>query len=384
MKILRTFLILCAFAWSSLAFASVEQPASIKILLKKNAAEALLEVKGGYTIYNPYDDAKLSSGLFGKRFLVRPVKDGIKWGEVFPGIYQIKIVPDSKDTSILVDGIQYEGNLSIFKIGSIINIVNELPVESFLRSTLSSQFVYPHEEEVMSAVSIAARTMAYCHVNKNPKAYWHITKEDAEYMGSSSIIPDSTIVKAIDATRHIIMVTEENGQKVPFATTWTEHSGGKTASYQAIFRKDLASLKKGVEAPHAALDRKESKWTYAITKDQLAKKLNLKSLTNLELYVDQTSNKVYGVRLKSDRESQDCDYFEFSTKLGREAIKSNDFTIEVQDNMITFTGYGRGHGVGICLYSANSMAQNGQIASKILTKFFPDAALINLSETSAK
>ena len=157
-------------------------PQNIRVLLKKDASEGLLEVRGGYYIHNPYDGSRISSGMFGKRFLVRCTKDGLKWGETFPGIHQIAIIPKSKDTSILLDGIQYEGIIAIYKVGNKIHIVNELPIESFLKTTLSSQFTYPHEEEVMSAIAIAARTTAYFHVSKNPDTFWHVGKNEAHYI----------------------------------------------------------------------------------------------------------------------------------------------------------------------------------------------------------
>jgi stage II sporulation protein D len=387
MKIIQTFLIFCSIAWTAQVFSSIEEPKkpqNIRILLKKNATEALLEVNGGYTVYDPYDGSKVSSGIFGKRYLIRPVQDGIKWGEVYPGTYQIKVTPDANTASILVDGIQYEGSIAIYKVGSSINIVNELPIESYLKATLSSQFAYPHEDEVMGSVAISARTTAYYHANKDLQAFWHLTKEEADYQGSALIIPDSPIVRAIDATRNIVLLQDVEGKKLPFTAVWTEHSAGKTAAYQSVFRKDALAPKTGVEAPHAALDRKDSAWNYTISKASLAKKMGIKNITSIELYVDQSSNKVYGLRVKDDQNGTDIDYFDLAKKLGKDNIKSNDFTVSVANNDVVFSGFGRGHGVGLCLYSAGAMAQNGQIASKILAKFFPDATLVNLSESKVK
>ena len=355
------------------------QPQNIRILLKKDASEALLEVKGGYYIHNPYDGSRISSGMFGKRFLVRASKDGLKWGESFPGIHQIAIVPKSNDTSILLDGIQYDGIIAVYKVGKKLHIVNEVSVESFLKATLSSQFTYPYEMEVMSAIAIAARTTAYFHVNKNPETFWHVGKDEYQYYGSALVIPDSSIVKAIDATRDMIMVSSINGKKLPFAAIWTEHSGGKTAAFHNIFRKDLLAPKQGVEIPHAAIDRNDTKWSYSMSKQSFADLFGIKSLFSIDLFSEQFANKIYAVRIKDENTSHDLSFFKFQKKLGKEYIKSNDFTVSINNNDITFSGYGKGHGVGLCLFSATSMAQNGEIAVKILSKFYPDTYLVNLS-----
>ena len=59
-------------------------PRNIQILLEKDASEILLEVKGPYYIFNPHDGSRVASGLLGKRFMIREMENGLKWGEEFP------------------------------------------------------------------------------------------------------------------------------------------------------------------------------------------------------------------------------------------------------------------------------------------------------------
>jgi SpoIID/LytB domain protein len=58
---------------------------------------------------------------------------------------------------------------------------------------------------------------------------------------------------------------------------------------------------------------------------------------------------------------------------------SNDLTVTLKGREVVFNGYGKGLGVGLCLYSASAMAQNGEMADKILAKFYPQTELANLS-----
>ena len=105
----------------------------------------------------------------------------------------------------------------------------------------------------------------------------------------------------------------------------------------------------------------------------------VKKITGVDLYQDTFSNKVYGVRLKDGENNKDIDFFALQSAIGKKLIKSNDFIVFLRDNEIHFVGYGKGHGVGLCLYSASCMAQNGDIAVKILSKFFPNTFILNLS-----
>ncbi|MBU6446075.1 MAG: hypothetical protein KGQ49_01595, partial [Verrucomicrobia bacterium] len=244
---------------------------------------------------------------------------------------------------------------------------------------LTSQFTAPLEPEVMSALAILVRTDAYHYVTKaNPSSFWHVNAKEVDYQGSALVVHNSLIDRAVESTRHLILLHGEDGKDVPFATTWTDNCAGKTAAYAQIFRKDTAAPQKGVEAPHAALSRSESKWTYQIGRKTLAHMFNLKQLSACELFVDKSSSKVYGVRMKDGKECIDMDFFTLQERLGSVHIKSSDFTVTLKEDSVLFTGYGKGHGVGLCLYSANALAQNGENAVKILSKFYPETYLFNL------
>ncbi len=355
-------------------------PRNIQILLEKDAEGALLEVKGPYYIFNPHDGSRVSSGLLGKRFMIHELENGLRWGEEFPGIHQIYIKPRSAETAIFINGIQYSGAIAIYGVSGTINIVNDLDIESFTKSILTSQFLSPLEPEVMSALAILARTDAYYRAMRaNENSYWHISAQDVNYQGSALVVSNSSIDKAVDSTRNLILLHAENGQDSPFATTWTEHSAGKTAPYSSIFRKETYNPEKGVEAPHAALARQESKWSYQVGKKTLAHLFDIPQIKSVELFVDKSSSKVYGIRIKDGEESYDIDFFTLQASLGNRNLQSSDFTVTLKDENLVFTGFGRGHGVGLCLYSANALAQNGENAVKILSKFFPETYLYNLN-----
>jgi stage II sporulation protein D len=364
--------------------AEIKTPQNIQVLLARDATEALLEVKGPYFLFNPQDGTKVSSGLLGKRFMVHAIKAGLKWGEEFPGIHQLYIQPRSEETTIFINGIQYTGSIAIYAVGDKIQIVNDLDIESFVKSILASQLSSPMESEVMAAMAILARTNAYYAASKHKEVFWHVAAADVGYQGSGLVSAQSPATKAVDSTRHLILVAPQEGKSLPFATSWTEHSAGKTTAYQTMFRKEVFAPTVGVDAPHAALDRKDSKWSYSISKKTLAHLLDIPQINSIELFVDSTSNKVYGVRIKDGHDAHDFDFFAMQERLGKQHLLSSDFTVSLKDDAVLFSGYGKGHGVGLCLYTASAMAQNGDNALKILSKFFPETYLMNLNALPKK
>lgn len=389
MKYLFSLAFVCCFSlflWGSESFqssferiAEPTSPQNIQLLLEKDASEALLEVKGPYYIFNPHDGSRVSSGLLGKRFMVHELENGLKWGEEYPGIHQIYIKPRSEETKIFVNGIQYDGAIAIYGISGSINIVNDLEIETYVKSILFSEFSSPLESEVLSALAILVRTDAYYHAAKNKDSFWHISAREAGFNGAPLMATNSPLEKAVDSTRHLILVHPENGKNLPFATSWTENSAGKTVSYEMIFRKDAFCPEKGVSAPHAAINREESKWSYQTSLKSLAKPFGISDLVSIETFTDKESHKVYGIRLKGKEDTYDVDFITFQRKLGKNHILSSDFTLSVKDQTVSFKGFGKGHGVGLCLYSAEALAQNGENAVKILSKFFPETYLYNLN-----
>ncbi len=379
MKTISYFLLFCAMALCLPGWTKAKKSQGrdqIRVLLENNAKEALLEVKGPYYIYNPQDNSNIASGLIGKRFILRATASGLKWGQEFSGIHQIYIVPRKADASILVNGIQYQGNLLVYKTGNKINIVNEVDIESFIKSTLPCKLPQFYENEVMAAVAIAERTSAYYYAEKYAGSFYHIAADVARYQGCVLVTADSPASSAVDATRDLIMVGPE---KKPFIACWTEHSAGKTAPYHTIFRTDEAAPQEGVEAPHAALDRAESKWSATFDRQQIAGEFAIGNLQSIGLFVDTFSNKAYALRLNDKENHADIDFFTLQEKLGKDKIKSNDLQVTLNSNEVVFSGYGRGHGVGICLYSASAMAQKGDMAVVILSRFFPKTYLLNLA-----
>lgn len=345
---------------------SAEKPATIKLLLEKGANGILLEAKGPYAIYNPENGKKESSGRWGKRFYLYPHEEGIKWGENFLGIYQLQVVPTSPETTFLVNGVQYRGAIEVYNIENTLSIINEVDVETYVKTILNERVSPTLSPNVLDAIAIIARTDAYYKALLNYDAFWHITKEEAAYHGNALILQNLVIDRAVDNTKYLVMTYEDQ----PFPGSWTENCGGKTASYSSIFRKSTVTPE-GIESKFAIKNRKDSRWSLTVDTQQLAKVVKINRVTGMDLFVDHVSGKVYATRLHDGFHTEDIDFGALQDKLGKDKLKSNDFNVSIKGNIALFEGHGEGNGVGLCLYSANQMAERGDEAPAILSEFFP-------------
>jgi len=351
-------------------FSQKSKPATIKVLISRKAPNILLEVKGRHCVFNPLDGTQISSGILSKRYSVSAHDYGLLWGEKFPGIHQIRVVPGDSQSTLLVNGIQYKGCIEIYSVEGKINVVNEVDVENFLKSTLTLQFPEPMEDEAMNALAIVARTNAYFMAARNRHTFWHIDAQDCGYQGSALVNNKLHVDRAIETTRHAILTF----QNTPFAATWTKDSAGRTTDFASIFRKSLV-VPPGVSAPLAAKDRTNHSWSLSISRQSLAKMVNLPMISSIDLYQARNSEKVYAVKISGGGASNDIDFFTLQKVLGAAKLKSNDFIVSLEGDSVVFSGFGEGPGVGLCLYSAKAMAARGEKAPSILAAFFPSTQL---------
>lgn len=349
-----------------------EKPATIKVLLAKDQEKVLIEAKGQYQLYNPLTNMLLDTSS-SKRQWISQSENGLVWGDLIPGTFQLRIVPANANSSLLVGGIEYRGCVEIYANRGKLCIVNEVDIERYLKSTMTSLSFSDLDDEVMDAIAITARTHAYYLVSRKPTAPWHIEAQDVDYQGCALTMQNTHVERAINNTRFMAMTY----RGLPFPATWTKDSAGKTAEFATIFRKE-ANAPHGIETPYAAHNKEARAWTFSISKQDLAKALGAVKVSEFSLYQDEKSKKIYGARLKEDSKAHQFDFTQLQKALGNTRLKSNDFQVQMTGDKIIFKGVGEGCGVGLCLFSAGAMSDKGEKAPKILAAFFPEAKLGNI------
>jgi stage II sporulation protein D len=191
---------------------------SIRVLIVHDADRATLEVKGKYSLFDPYTNSFISTRFAGKRRDLETLSDGIKWGEAFPGVYQLKIRPDDRATALFVDDKEYKGNLFIYDIGGSLSIVNQTPIEEYITSILADYDQYNLHPEALASVAIAARTNAYYQANNPKNTYWAVDAKKVGFTGLGNVSPE--INEAVRVTRYMIMSRTGiyEGVATPFAS----------------------------------------------------------------------------------------------------------------------------------------------------------------------
>ncbi len=355
------------------------KPITVKVLLTKLSDEALLEVRGCHLIYNPRTDELIATGSKKKRCKISSSDTGLVWGDPLPGMHEIRIVPNDRKSAILVNGIQYKGCVEIYGIGGTINIVNEVDTENYLKSVLASKITEKMSKEALDSIVITERTDLYYTIQKDSYASWQIEAEKVNYGGYAAAKQNSSVQEAVERTRDLVL----NYKKQPFNTHWSLNNAGHSVSHTSIFRKNTTTPE-GVNHLPSVHHRDKSKWQLTVPTKTLANLAGLTSITEIDLFRAKNTNKIYALRIKSPEGKKDLDFFTLQKALGPQLLLSNDFTLSHKGKKITFAGFGKGAGVGLCVDSANIMAKRKDSPEKILTYHFPGTELVNMRQETGQ
>lgn len=229
------------------------EPPSIRVLLVHDVESANLQIQGKYSLFDPYTNSYISSRFAGKSRTIYALGDGLKWGESFPGLYQLQIKPKHASTITAIDGNEYEGLISVYDIGGTISIVNQIPVEDYVRSILMNYQNQDLEPETLAALAIAIRTNSYFQAVNPKNTYWAVDAKKVGFLGKFA--GNSSIDRAVNLTRYMIISRTGiyEGAATPFSAQFGNFTGahlGKEAQVSKISIEEANDMAKKGE--HAA------------------------------------------------------------------------------------------------------------------------------------
>jgi SpoIID/LytB domain protein len=336
----------------------------VKVLLKGRVPAFFLDVKGEFEVVDLKNGRRQVKSYFPKKGTLQ-IKDGIKWVESFWGIHQIKVIPVQNDP-VLVDGVEYFGNVEVISADNLLHVINEVEVEDYVRSYMTQHFCdKPLNKTVLEAICVVVRTDVYHTLMRNRQSYFHLDAKKVGYQGASLRGLYPMIDRAIENTKHRVMLFHGR----PFPASWTEHSAGQTASYKAIHRQNFEGPT-GAYAPLALQNKEDTRWSKEIPLEDITERFGLSSLKKVDLFIDGNSEKVYAVRFFDRTKHVDVPITELKSLL-----PSNLFKIDVTPHSLKVQGWGKGLGVGLCIYNATRLDAEGASLEEILKSSFPQTTL---------
>ena len=189
----------------------------------------------------------------------------------------------------------YRGAIILRKAGNNLSVVNEVPLEEYLYSVVSSEISSSSPAETLKAQAITARSYAYSHLgNGNYKKYKADFDDSTTFQVYNNLAETRSTIKAVNETEHKVL---KDGNKI-VSTFYFSTSFGQTTVpseiwgsiradryYKSILQqkqesqKNLSTesaFKAFIESTTTTFDSKSDwyRWHVTITKKDFQKYIN--------------------------------------------------------------------------------------------------------------
>ncbi len=133
----------------------------------------------------------------------------------------------------------YRGKFKIINDGGSLTVMNDIPLELYIRGVVPSEMPSGWEHEAHKAQAIAARSYAVANMGKRAKNGYDLkdTPEDQAYGGASAETTRTN--EAVTETEGIVLVCQ--GKIVP--AYYSASAGGRTTTAGKVWMTDLPFLK---------------------------------------------------------------------------------------------------------------------------------------------
>ncbi len=149
------------------------------------------------------------------------------------------VIKPQEDGFVSVKRKWYRGHFKLVNDGDGLTVINDIPIEEYLRGVVPSEMPPAWEHEAHKAQAIAARSYALANLGKRAKYGYDLkdTPEDQAYGGASAETPQTN--DAVQETEGIVLIYD--GKIIP--AYYSASAGGHTKDASQVWTKDLAFIK---------------------------------------------------------------------------------------------------------------------------------------------
>ena len=317
----------------------------------------------------------------------------------------------------------FRGMLRLVVEADEVLAINELPVEQYLESVISSEMSATSSPELLKAHAVISRSWLLCQMENRQKegrdkgnSFFSFVKKDDEllrwydredhtlfdvcaddhcqrYQGITRA-SSPAVAEAIKATRGQVLMSDNELCDARFSKC----CGGQTEEFQYCWENIKKPYLVSVSDPfcHTSDRRILSQvlndydqetpdfyeWTVAYTQEELTELVNRKTKLDLGDIVDLipldrgTSGRIWRLQLVGTKRSFIIGKeLEIRRALSETHLYSSAFDVEKRDNRFILHGRGWGHGVGLCQIGAAVMGEKGYDYDDILLYYYRGAEI---------
>jgi stage II sporulation protein D len=303
--------------------------------------------------------------------------------------------PDANSQFVVWGGKRYRGELVITATDSGLLVVNQLPMDDYLRGVVPLEIGNRTAAEfaAVQAQAVAARTYAYKHLSDARAFDMYSTVQDQVYGGVDAEKPQADT--AIMTTGDVVVLY--NGQ--PITTPYSSTCGGSTAAVSEVWydQSDQPYLRPVSDripgTDHFYCDPSPRfSWTQSFDGPGLRAVME-KYLAAYTKAPKAGAGRITDIREQGRTPSGRIAALTVQTDSGSYTLRGNDIRFVLRDpkgailnstffsftretsggevSTLTVNGRGYGHGIGMCQWGAIGRARAGQNYRTILETYYP-------------
>ncbi|MHB8580749.1 MAG: SpoIID/LytB domain-containing protein [Ignavibacteriaceae bacterium] len=368
----------------------------IKVLLNNGRQEISFIVQSPVVLFR--DETPVALIKNGNRLKFFQVGNSLKLiiqSKTFNGEYFI-LKPEGNENAIKYNGIRYAGNIKITPGENSINIINQVPLEIYLKGVIAAEMPMGKGDsyfQALKAFAVCARTYVISKFGKGNLFDIYLDTRDQVYGGLSSekLLGN----KAVDETRNMILTYEGK----PAVIFYSSSCGGHTANVQEVFSGNDEPYLRGVQDgdPPNCVISPNFNWEEKYSAKKFIQRLEISgylergnyTLKNVEVGKRSSSGRVAELLVNVLSRDGQSKIITIEGNKIRAAIRKADdsnilqstmFDVNFDGSTIVFTGKGNGHGVGLCQWGAIYQSTQGKNFKDILSFYFPGTEIKEIND----
>ena len=307
---------------------------------------------------------------------------------IFDAAY-FQLKPAEEENPISYKGRSYRGILKVVKEGNTIRVVNQLPLEDYLKGVVPAEMPTGRDDsyfEALKAFAICARTYAINRLKSNNEVFdIYLDMRDQAYGGAGA--EKELASRAVNETFGRILKYNDKPAKVYYHSS----CGGHTENVKYVFGLKSIPYLQGVEdgdPPNCSIASNFS-WEEKYPENVFIERLRTST------FIGDKNFSLKDVKIKDTDESGRVTLLEITllsndgeekiiklegnkirsiirTADNNNILRSTMFNISIDgDKTVIITGKGYGHGVGLCQWGAIHQSVEGKSYKDILSFYFP-------------
>ncbi|MEW6570187.1 MAG: SpoIID/LytB domain-containing protein [Nitrospirota bacterium] len=268
---------------------------------------------------------------------------------------------------LLVMGSRYSGNIDVWRSNKGLYVINELPLEEYVKDVVISEVSPDWDVEVLKAQAVISRTYALYHKTTNGNSIYHVASSvlNQVYKGNN---PDVRVSDAVEATRGEVLTFNKRLIEAFYHST----CGGMTENAEDVFGRSFPYLRPTKSDCNIS---PYSTWERQIELSEIEKAVNTCNLKELLVKSYTTTHRVKQIDLVTEEGVITMNATDLRKALGWSRLPSTNFSISKNGDSLIFTGKGYGHGIGLCQWCALKLAREGKNYKDILSHFYPGTTI---------